>query len=481
MCDSDHTHADPQKALPLSPAQAHSARAHIDPTKYERKRVPGMCIKCKVAKPDVAIRNSLYCKKCFVRASVVKFRTAINRSRKNTAVPRTRLMVALSGGPSSSALLSMMADFQRMDVKGSEALPPYDDVVAGHIDESALFPDVQDGFIHSIAADAGIDCKVAKLEDVFSNDSEALAFVKHVGHAVAPNQLKDRIHAQLATLDRLSSSKDRLQRLFTGLATATDREEILDALKMHLLVGLARKEKCGVLLMGDSGTRIATKIVSLSSRGRGFSLPFEVGAESSWFDGVAVYRPMRDFIMKEIAFFNRWTKQRTVIVPTFTTGAPARASIGRLTEAFVVGLDRDFASTVSTICRTMQKLEPQQQALEALPCLVCGLPVEDNAQEWRSRLTVNQGASTDPTTTSSDTSPSTKNNELGLADITGLVCYSCQNIVHSAEPGTVFPGASASSYRRRSSTSTSRSVDDADSRQEHLRKQIEMFFIADSE
>ncbi|KAJ2396386.1 Cytoplasmic tRNA 2-thiolation protein 2, partial [Coemansia sp. RSA 2559] len=200
MCDSEDIHVGPPKASP----------APIDPAKCDRKIVPGMCIKCKATKPNVAIRNSLYCKECFVRACIVKFRTAINRSRKNAATPRTKLMVALSGGPSSSAMLSMMADFQRIGMKGTAAQPLYNGVVAGHIDETALFSGVQDSYIHDIATSAGIECKVAKLEDIFSGGSEASAFIKSVSKVAASNELKDRIHAQLAKLDESSSSKDLL-------------------------------------------------------------------------------------------------------------------------------------------------------------------------------------------------------------------------------------------------------------------------------
>ncbi|KAJ1736368.1 Cytoplasmic tRNA 2-thiolation protein 2 [Coemansia sp. Benny D160-2] len=459
MCDSS------------SDAPCSGSQPTIDPTKYERKRVPGMCVKCKVAKPNVTIRRSLYCKECFVRTCIVKFRTATNRSRKSTATPRTKLMVALSGGPSSSAMLSMMADFQRMHIKGTAAQPLYDDVVAGHVDESALFPEAKESLIADIAESAGVKFMSAKLEDVFADDGEASAFAKTIDEAAGVSQeVKDRIYARLVKSDANISSKERLKAFFAGLTTDTDREEMLDVLKSLLLVRLARKEGCGVLLMGDSGTRIATKIVSLASRGRGFSLPFEVGAESTWFSDVVVYRPMRDFIMKEIGFFNRWTAQKTVVVPTFTTAAPARASIGRLTEAFVVGLDQDFSSTVSTIGRTMQKLEPQKSARDALPCLLCGLPVEHNAQEWKSRLTVNRSSDAAalpcPSKSTDSTDRCSENNAQTAADVTRLLCYSCQGIVHSAAPDTVFPGANASSYHNS---------------QEDLRRQIEMFFIDDDE
>ncbi|KAI8319242.1 hypothetical protein GQ54DRAFT_245946, partial [Martensiomyces pterosporus] len=178
---------------------------------------------------------------------------------------------------------------------------------------------------------------------------------------------------QLVKRDSSIPNRERLKAMLAGLGSATNREDMLANIKSFLLVRLARRHGCGVLMMGDSATRIATKIISYTSRGRGFSLPLEVCSESTWFGDVAIYRPMRDCIMKEVAFFNQWTKQRSVVVPTFTTMAPAKASIDHLTEAFVVGLDRDFPSTVSTVCRTLQKLEPRQEALASFPCIMCGM------------------------------------------------------------------------------------------------------------
>ncbi|KAJ1990771.1 Cytoplasmic tRNA 2-thiolation protein 2 [Coemansia spiralis] len=460
-----------------------SPKATVEPSQYERKRVPGMCIKCKVIKPNVTIRRSLYCKACFVRTCVVKFRTALSRSRKNTTVPRTKLMVALSGGPSSSAMLNLMADFQRMELRGTEAQSRYEDIIAGHVDESVLFPDVQDSLISEIAISLSIECRITKLEDVFATNDEAPLFIKLVQSTLAPGALKDKICAHLVKTNDSISSKKRLQSLFSSLASATDREEMLDIIKTLLLIRLARKAECGVLLMGDSGTRIATKIVSLASRGRGFSLPFEVGAESSWFDNVVVYRPMRDFIMKEIAFFNMWTKQNSVVVPTFTTGAPKRASIGRLTESFVIGLDHDFSSTVSTICRTMQKLEPRKQALNSLPCLTCGMPVENDAQAWRSRLTVSKPLAVEAEPTiQSNGSNDVPSDEDGLvrADITDVVCYSCQNILTSAASGTTFPGATVDHFLKSKGPGDAK-VDIVNAKQEALRKQIETFLLNDNE
>ncbi|KAJ1879664.1 Cytoplasmic tRNA 2-thiolation protein 2, partial [Kickxella alabastrina] len=144
-------------------------------TRFERKRVPGKCIKCKTAQPNVVIRGCLYCKPCFVRASIAKFRTALSKSRKRAeGQPTDRAMVALSGGASSSSMLQLALDYRRtVAMKGGSAQPLYGDIVAGHIDESALFgaPAGDQGGIAGIVG-KGTALHCARLEDVFAAGEE---------------------------------------------------------------------------------------------------------------------------------------------------------------------------------------------------------------------------------------------------------------------------------------------------------------------
>ncbi|KAJ2861223.1 Cytoplasmic tRNA 2-thiolation protein 2 [Coemansia aciculifera] len=455
----------------------------------QKERVVGtpskLCVKCKAAKPSVSIRRSLYCRDCFVRASVTKFRTALSKSRKRMPVARARVMVALSGGATSSAMLQLMADYQRMELKGYAAEPTYASVVAGHVDESALFSGYDDAQICDIAAAIDIECRVARLEDVFALEGDRAALLELVHATIAPGTTRDQFCVQLTRGDESKPAREQLRALFAGLGSATDREDMLDIIKAFLLARLARQAQCELLLLGDSGTRIASKLVSLTSRGRGFSLPLEVGAETPFLgsssSGVMAYRPMRDLIMKEIAFFNLWTRQPSVVVPTFTTGAPETASIDRLTESFVVGLDRDFVSTVPTVCRTVQKLELCPEALTAAQCIVCSMPAEANAQAWRNRLTVNVAPSEQ--SLEHDIAPSADiQSPLSSFGVTAHLCYSCQSLLHFAKPGVALPAFCLENYREQATTSPPSDAEndvDADSQQrrESLRLRIEEFFI----
>ncbi|KAJ1765586.1 Cytoplasmic tRNA 2-thiolation protein 2 [Coemansia sp. RSA 1752] len=434
-----------------------------------RKLVPGMCIKCKVTKPSISIRRTLYCKDCFVKASIVKFRAALTKSRKRIELPQTKVMVALSGGAASSAMLKLTADFMNMERKGTDAEPPFTGVVVGHVDESCLFPGSQEDEICTIAAESGLPYFKVALEDVFAPGEGQLALLELVKASIAPGAALDQFCARLVEPAQTDSHADQLKALFAGLTSATDKEDMLEIVKTALIMRLARNLECGAVLLGDSATRTAVKVMALTGHGRGLSLPLEAGTESQWFHGVVVVRPMRDFVVKEIAFFNRWTRQRAAFVPTFTTGGPRRASIGRLAEAFIVELDRDFPSTVPTVCRTLQKLEPRAEALAARPCVVCGMPAEPDAHAWRSRLTISNAQDTEQLPVPVEASAADS------LDITSCLCYSCQNMLHHTTPGTVLP--------RFCTTQLQNAEDSTASANNHndLRAKIEEFLIDDSD
>ncbi|KAJ1729927.1 Cytoplasmic tRNA 2-thiolation protein 2 [Coemansia biformis] len=423
------------------------------PARERRALVPNKCVKCKAARPHIAIRRILYCKPCFVQASVAKFRATHSRPRKNAGHARTRTMVAFSGGAASSALLRLAADYQHLERRGTDAEPPYAGLVVGHVDETSLFPCAPEEAIRAAAAATGLACVTAALEDAFAPGGARAALAELVHTATSTATDGGHIYTRLVRPGGDVTSRARLAALFAGLDSATDREDMLDIIKTALIVDMARRAGCGAVLMGDSATRVATKAMALVSRGRGFSLPVDVGTEVQWLDDLAVHRPMRDFLAKEIAFFNRWTGQRDIAVPGLVSGQPRGASIGRLAEAFVVELDQGFASTVSTVCRTLQKLEPSEAARSAPPCALCGAPAESDAQEWRSRITIG-GTDVQPPPPPS------------LLDIGPALCYSCQGLLHRTAPGTALPGFCAARL-------------EAGDRREALRRQIDECFIRD--
>lgn len=126
--------------------------------------------------------------------------------------------------------------------------------------------------------------------------------------------------------------------------------------------------------MGDSATRQAIKMIAMTSKGRGYTLPLDVGVDNQLsFNDVCIMRPMKDMLSKEIGFYNYFNKIDQYIMPAynFSTMMPAKSSIERLTEDFIVSIEREFSSTVSTICRTITKLQPSANMDLTKTCAMC--------------------------------------------------------------------------------------------------------------
>ena len=47
-------------------------------------------------------------------------------------------------------------------------------------------------------------------------------------------------------------------------------------------------DRCTRLFLGDCSSRLSIKIISLASKGRGFSLPLETSGETDWFEGMII-------------------------------------------------------------------------------------------------------------------------------------------------------------------------------------------------
>ncbi|XP_024591349.1 cytoplasmic tRNA 2-thiolation protein 2 isoform X1 [Neophocaena asiaeorientalis asiaeorientalis] len=143
-----------------------------------------------------------------------------------------------------------------------------------------------------------------------------------------------------------ASQTEALSRLFNSVKTLTAKEELLQTLRTHLILHVARTH--------------------------GYSKGFSDERHGD----VVVVRPMREHTLKEVAFYNRLFAVPSVFTPAVDTKAPEKASIHRLMEAFILRLQAQFPSTVSTVYRTSEKLvkAPRDGCAAGSPgprCLLC--------------------------------------------------------------------------------------------------------------
>ncbi|NWU32509.1 CTU2 protein, partial [Dyaphorophyia castanea] len=194
------------------------------------------------------------------------------------------------------------------------------------------------------------------------------------GTSLAAHSTQDTPAAPPAT-PRLpdAARTQELLRGFEAAGTATAREELLQMLRTHLIVQTARDRGYSKVMMGESLTRVAVKLLTNLSLGRGAYLAVDTGFTDRRHGDVMVVRPMRDYTAKEIAFYNHFFSVPTVVVPPLFTKRREKPSIHQLVERFLLGLQEEFPSTISTVYRTGEKLspEPAKASSESQRCLLC--------------------------------------------------------------------------------------------------------------
>ncbi|RCH94100.1 Cytoplasmic tRNA 2-thiolation protein 2, partial [Rhizopus stolonifer] len=231
---------------------------------------------------------------------------------------------------------------------------------------------------------------------------------------------------------------NQLKQLFSSIKKTTAKEDLLWNIKMAMLVHVARREGCMYIFMADSATRQAIKMISMTSKGRGYSLPLDIGVDNQQsFPDVCIMRPMKDMLSKEIGFYNYFFKIDKFVLSPFNFGTmmAGKTSIDRLTEEFIVGIEREFPSTVSTICRTVLKLSPSADMDLKRTCAMCLMPIEAGIAEWRRHITVTEVKDAEKPTIEGCCSKDTgccggsgcdSEEKVPKVDLNQFLCYSCQ-------------------------------------------------------
>ncbi|KAG9224669.1 hypothetical protein CCMSSC00406_0002180 [Pleurotus cornucopiae] len=182
-----------------------------------------------------------------------------------------------------------------------------------------------------------------------------------------------------------STPLDRLRAYLSAMPTQTALLSSVQALIRLLLLYSARSTQSSHLLLGTSLTSLSINLISGIAQGGGFAVREEVDEE--WHTGtemtIRVIRPLRDLTMKECTAW-AWWNHLTVVGETPIPSA--KQGIGSLTKDFIVGLETDYPSTVSTIARTCSKLAPKDKATGV--CALCQRPTQFRAQQWKSQISI---------------------------------------------------------------------------------------------
>ncbi|KAA3674084.1 cytoplasmic tRNA 2-thiolation protein 2, partial [Paragonimus westermani] len=225
-----------------------------------------MCVKCKgsCGPPVIVIRSDdpALCRLCFLDACLHKFKSAFGKAQ---VVPDgVNVAVGFSGGVSSLVLLSLLKEHTKR-----RFLPK-----VFHLSE----PNTAEAELRTIE------------ENMRNSGFEYYTFDPEQVNLTA-GRLRAALH--------LSSSQS-----ITTLKNLPDADKWI---RHVLLTECARLMNCGFLCLGDNGTRVANNFLMGVIEGRGGHSCIETTFLDQRLRNVAIIRPLRDFMVKELVFYARFS------------------------------------------------------------------------------------------------------------------------------------------------------------------------------
>ncbi|KIR30573.1 cytoplasmic tRNA 2-thiolation protein 2 [Cryptococcus deuterogattii LA55] len=423
------------------------------PRRRQVRRVDkSICQKCRQTKSMYIIRNVTFCKTCFEAAVFSRFTKSLHpplkppTSSKSAAssgyrppVQSGSALIALSTGCGSTTLLDLLltrqyigkGDDRVIDKTKGEKEPVWRKGWVCYVDFSSVVGEVErqdEGQVQRKGSrmeevkkwvegrENGLGWVGLKAEDVFDKGLRSrlralaglpLQDVKEEATVQWAVDLKD--HAlPLSSASSSSSSPPttpltHLRNLLTSLPSSS-RPQLLTHILSSLLTTVAHTlPHISHVLMGETSTRQAERLISGTALGRGWQLPLELAAvrvepalpspehfitsakakgKESETQGFTWLKPMSDLTAKEAAIYChlRSMSSFTYNARRWDSAGPPRAvgktkggvkSLEMLTENFIAGLGASHPATVSTINRTGGKLVFSGKEEDRPYCPVC--------------------------------------------------------------------------------------------------------------
>ncbi|NXD73086.1 CTU2 protein, partial [Eolophus roseicapillus] len=376
---------------------------------------PRTCMKCGKGSAALIIRvGDPFCRNCFREYFMHKFRAMLGKNR--IIFPGEKVLLAMSGGPASSAMLRQVQEgLSRETAKKLRFIPSVIYVDEGAVrGQSPAQREQSLACMETLLQATGFPYYVVHLEQALELPTSILrpgpvapsepgvsykeaveGFIQQQRQKGYGDKDSDTSLPDPGSGDSLegrpaapclpaAALTQELLKLFEAVETLTAKEELLQMLRIHLILQTARTKGYTKVMTGESCTRVAIKLLTNLALGRGAFLAVDTGFKDNRHGDVMVVRPMREYMAKEIAFYNHFFNVPTVIAPPLPTKRRDKPSIHHVVERFLMGLQEDFPSTISTIYRTGEKLSADQAkaSCESQRCLLCLCALDLDGGEW---------------------------------------------------------------------------------------------------
>lgn len=333
-----------------------------------------------------------------------------------------RVLVGLSFGPSSAALVDILNDQVQGQLR-KRPKPAFEGVVV-HVDTADDVSPGGDGGESPVSPPPEGKRSRQGLLDRYAERYPNFRFVRApLAAALALDTIDWSALPVAPSRDPGLAPTERLADLLSRLPSTTSRADVMRLFVRHVLVSVALREECRAVLLGCSTTALAELTLGETAKGRGFSLPCMVGdgplviqrfppqtqedtedsadanATTESDNGtvevarLSIHYPNRELFRNElIRYVALVDPPLTDIISSKTTGSSAvvshrDVSIDDVMARYFADVEENYPSIVANVVRTTAKLDRVGNGGEDKCCGLCGMALDELGDErWKGEI-----------------------------------------------------------------------------------------------
>ncbi|XP_014483247.1 PREDICTED: cytoplasmic tRNA 2-thiolation protein 2 [Dinoponera quadriceps] len=324
-----------------------------------------VCRKCRIKDVDVLLLGQNgYCNMCFLTATNHKFRAALGKSK--IIRHGDSILVDHSGELNSTVLLHLI----KTGMNESTHKKLIFKTTVLYIDD-ALPNEITDEDRNSL------QCKIAE-------QTKNFGFAYYIVSLSQVLNKDDTLDIRQFDNQLVKDNNDeQLHEILTNLPDNTSRTDLLEQLRRKLLLSAARKLNCNKVFVADSTMDIATKVLGNICLGRGAQLSTLATFCDTRCTDIKILKPMRDFTQQEMMYYSQCHSLNPIKSKKINVTTQPATSIQALTYNFIMGMESQFSSTISTIMRTAEKVSARNnkdnQDMEN--CVLCDASLDSVSSE----------------------------------------------------------------------------------------------------
>lgn len=301
------------------------------------------CVKCPENGSVVLNQKDVYCRNCFLHYVSHKFRSTLGKQKIFRS--NDKVLIAVSGGASSSALLDLI----EQSLENEQKKLKIDPIILYLFDDGA-----------SNKREIEENLKLKPYPSYFIPFSWVFSAL--------PSLDRD------AKVDEENEEKFKI--LLKSVKSETAKRDLLKRLKLLCLIRIAKLLNVRYLIVGDNCTDLSSNILSDVAQGRGGQIKDQVSVVDKRWSDIIIVRPLRELQIKELLLYNYFRGVK--YFPSLSASIETNSSIQSETNDFVVSLQDQFPATVCTLFSTASKLTSlNSNKTDGNKCNMCCSPVED--------------------------------------------------------------------------------------------------------